>query len=152
MSTQASMVADSWVPTWMNISCSIFQASHALSCDICNMWVHIKCTNLSMFDYDFHRNNVNEPYICVKCDTQNRNAANLSTTIASPTNSSSLSPSSSTLPPPELDISSSSCDTFYTCHSSDFELLSDSDVDDLNSRGLNFNTLPSNFAKFEIPS
>ena len=40
---------------------------HAIECDICKTWVHIKCNKLDKKDYHFYQNNPDEPFICIKC-------------------------------------------------------------------------------------
>ena len=39
---------------------------HAIQCDICNFWVHIKCHNLNYIVYKYLQGN-NDPWYCITC-------------------------------------------------------------------------------------
>ena len=43
--------------------------NHAACCDICNLWVHIKCNNITKFCYRKLQNS-QEPWYCKKCIKQ----------------------------------------------------------------------------------
>ena len=38
----------------------------AVQCDLCELWVHIKCNNLSNLDYRYLQNS-NESWYCIEC-------------------------------------------------------------------------------------
>ena len=38
----------------------------AVQCDLCELWVHIKCNNLNCLDYRYLQNS-NEPWYCIEC-------------------------------------------------------------------------------------
>ena len=38
----------------------------AVQCDLCELWVHIKCNNLNYLDYK-HLQNSNESWYCIEC-------------------------------------------------------------------------------------
>ena len=42
---------------------------NSLSCDKCNLWVHIKCNNLNFLDYQYLNGN-DDPWFCLKCNTE----------------------------------------------------------------------------------
>ena len=44
---------------------------HAIKCDICQKWIHIKCNKYGKKDYKFHQNNPNETFFCIKCTADN---------------------------------------------------------------------------------
>ena len=55
----------------MTFLCKIFNKNvngndHAIQCDICNFWVHIKCNNLNYIDYKYLQGN-NDPSYCITC-------------------------------------------------------------------------------------
>ena len=39
---------------------------HAIQCDICNFWVHIKCNNLNCIDYKFLQGKKDPRYYLLK--------------------------------------------------------------------------------------
>ena len=41
---------------------------HAIQCDTCNFWVHIKCSNLNYIDYKYLQGN-NDPWYCITCSS-----------------------------------------------------------------------------------
>ena len=41
---------------------------HAIQCDICDFWVHIKCNNLNYIDYKYLQGN-NDPWYCITCSS-----------------------------------------------------------------------------------
>ena len=40
---------------------------HAIECDLCSKWVHIKCNKLSMKDYSIYQNDETTQFYCIKC-------------------------------------------------------------------------------------
>ena len=38
----------------------------AVQCDLCELWVHIKCNNLNYLDYRYLQNS-NESWYCIEC-------------------------------------------------------------------------------------
>ena len=47
---------------------NINDKDHAIQCDICNFWVHIKCNNLNYIDYKYLQGN-NDPWYCITCSS-----------------------------------------------------------------------------------
>ena len=41
---------------------------HAIQCDICNLWVHIKCNNLNYVDYKCFQGN-NDSWYYISCSS-----------------------------------------------------------------------------------
>ena len=40
---------------------------HAIECNICCRWIHLKCNKLSEKEYNFFQENKNMPFFCIKC-------------------------------------------------------------------------------------
>ena len=40
-----------------------------MSCDTCNLWVHIKCNNLSFIDYQYLNGN-DKPWLSLRCNSK----------------------------------------------------------------------------------
>ena len=40
---------------------------HAIECNICCRWIHLKCNKLSEKEYNFFQENINMPFFCIKC-------------------------------------------------------------------------------------
>ena len=142
----------------------------SICCDKCNLWVHFKCANISLsrFKYLSLTENRDVPFYCAKCrpiinSSPQHSSNNDSTSEVHPNPSqqhSSINPTlinttniTSKKPTLEADaetnLLNSSTSDFSSCHSSDFEFESDSD--DLESRGLNFNAVPSCSKNNHIP-
>ena len=50
-----------------NLCCKpVAKNHHAICCDICDQWVHIKCNNVSPADYELLKSS-GSPWFCVKC-------------------------------------------------------------------------------------
>ena len=45
----------------------VTNAHKALECGACMMWAHIRCNKLVKKDYDYHDNNPDAPFTCLKC-------------------------------------------------------------------------------------
>ena len=43
----------------------------AIECDLCKTWLHIKCNKYDKNDYEFHQENPDEPFFCIKCCAEN---------------------------------------------------------------------------------
>ena len=41
----------------------------SIYCDKCNLWMHIKCNNLNVLDYQYLNEN-DDPWFCLKCNTE----------------------------------------------------------------------------------
>ena len=37
---------------------------HAIECDLCSKWIHLKCNKLNTNDYVYHKNNGDEKFFC----------------------------------------------------------------------------------------
>ena len=44
---------------------------HAIECDICKTWVHIRCNKFDDNDYKFYQNNPDAPFYCINCTEEN---------------------------------------------------------------------------------
>lgn len=44
---------------------------HAIECDICHKWVHIKCNKFDKKEYKFYQNDPEAPFYCIKCTAEN---------------------------------------------------------------------------------
>ena len=42
-----------------------------IQCDICDIWIHIKCNFLNKNDYEYLQNSPNSPFYCIKCIEEN---------------------------------------------------------------------------------
>ena len=104
-----------------------------LECDICKIWVHFKCTDLTEAQFSFLEANEDIPFYCLVCKPRLLYADVISdsNTLYTNSNLNSSSPS----------IIYSSDFEFSSAHSSDFEYVDESDSE---SRGLNFDCLPTN--------
>ena len=111
-----------------------------LYCEICKLWIHFKCSNLTRAHYDFLAQNVNIPYNCRKCRPLSILADDILTTSS---NTNLLNTSSDSLSLHNNSSSSSSEIKFSDAHSSDFSYESDDTESDSDLRGLNFASLPS---------
>ena len=49
---------------------------HAILCDLCQIWVHIKCNHLNYIDYKYLQG-CNEPWYCLSCTTMHFPFGNL---------------------------------------------------------------------------
>ena len=118
-------------------------------CEICELWIHFKCSNLSKSHYDFLQTNVGIPYNCQKCrplfsvpDEISNNSSNpvVDRALSDYSNANDINNNSSLQG--DTSIISSDCE-FSDAHASDFTLESVNEVDsDSDLRGLNFAGLP----------
>ena len=77
---------------------------HAIQCDICNFWVHIKCNNLNYIDYKDLQGN-KDPWHCITCSSlifpficlNNKNFGSLLISKAGQTNNFSFDNNTSSL-------------------------------------------------------
>ena len=44
---------------------------HAIECDICHAWIHIKCNKFDDNDYKFFQDNPSAPFYCIVCSSEN---------------------------------------------------------------------------------
>ena len=101
-----------------------------LQCNTCNKWLHLKCTDLTLDQYNFLETNINSPFYCLICKPKTLCADGTSTNI-----NLSVSFDSS------LNDSNYNNDT-SSANSSDFVYVDETDSDS-ESCGLNFNSLPA---------
>ena len=106
-----------------------------LQCHVCKIWVHLKCTEFTEAQYNFLEVNEDIPFFCLSCKPRLLYADEILEDTSSNTNLSSADPS----PNLSSTLNSDSDYEFSDAHSSDFELVDDSDSE---GRGLNFNSLP----------
>ena len=45
---------------------NVHDKDKAVRCDLCELWIHIKCNNLSYLDYRYPRN-CDESWYCIEC-------------------------------------------------------------------------------------
>ena len=45
---------------------NVYDKDKAIQCDLCELWIHIKCNNLSYLDYSYLQN-CDESWYCIKC-------------------------------------------------------------------------------------
>ena len=106
-------------------------------CNICDKWIHFKCTNLTLTQYDFLEVNEDTPFFCLICKPR-PSYADLIFENINASNNNDVS-NSSTLPDNNNDNDTPNSSLYFSsAHSSDFEYIDDSDTDD---RGLNFESL-----------
>ena len=106
-----------------------------LQCNICKIWVHLKCTEFTEAQYNFLEVNEDIPFFCLDCKPRSLYANEIFENTSFNANLCSVNLS----PNPNLLSTSNTDSEFSDAHSSDFELVDDSDSE---SRGLNFNSLP----------
>ena len=102
----------------------------AIFCSACDHWVHLKCTDLTETQFNYHINNPEETYFCLKCTTPNSTSSSNSTRPSpSPLPTPQTRPCNPTLPsqnnnPETHNLSRSSHyspNNSLSYHSSDFE-------------------------------
>ena len=124
------------MPNWKYpcVSCTkpVKKNQKGLECNVCKLWVHLKCTDLTETEYKHLETNEDIPFYCIKCKPRTLNADLISENTTSILNIDTISSSNSSTYSTNLEISSA--------HSSDFEYVDESDSE--SSRGLNFNSLP----------
>ena len=99
-----------------------------LECNTCLKWVHLRCTDLNEDQYKFLEENINAPFYCQLCKPiPHPSDPVFDNTTVSTSNENILNDSTTST-------------EFSSAHSSDYEYIDDSDSD---SRGLNFDSLPS---------
>ena len=105
-------------------------------CDICKLWIHFKCTNLTKARYDFLATNINLPYNCHKCSPLPHIADEIL-----PTSSNNVEAPNANNIPSHNDSFCSADTEFSDAHSFDssFESI---DENESGLRGLNFASLP----------
>ena len=135
----------------------------AIFCEICKLWMHFKCSNLTKAHYDFLATNVDIPFNCQKCrpllsvadgilNTPSLTVDSISNAVTSSNtiNTYQQLPADSSVPHSNIhnsEIPSDASDVdFSDAHSSDFTLELEDDYD-CELRGLNFNNLPPQFHK-----
>ena len=122
------------MPNWKYpcIECTnpVKSNQRGLLCNTCNMWVHLKCTNLTKMQYDFLELNEDIPFFCLKCSSNPTYAVQMPEDAILNNSSSSLNSSI----------------YFSPAHDSDFETECD-DESVTDSRGLNFDSLPTHKAQ-----
>ena len=107
-----------------------------LECDICKKWVHFKCTDLTQGQFIFLEVNEDIPFYCLVCKPRLLYADAIQDMNTEYLNSNLNSP-------PNLSVEYNSDCEFSSAHSSDFEYVDESDSE---SRGLNFDSLPTKYA------
>ena len=147
----------------------------SVCCDLCNNWVHFKCTNLSVEQFEQLSRDIQLPYHCDNCNPNPTNSRSSSSNHLSlledcpcdtPENDLD-SPDRYPLSHPTLNDSTSSSDISFSSPNlsliseNDFDLVSCSDSDDscnLGLRNLDFPSLPKrrkktyiNFRSFKYP-
>ena len=45
---------------------NVHDKDKAVQCDLCELWIHIKCNNLNYLDYRYLQNR-DEPWYCIEC-------------------------------------------------------------------------------------
>ena len=45
--------------------------NRAISCDICDQWVHVRCNMLDAKDYTEMKNYLNKTFYCISCSNEN---------------------------------------------------------------------------------
>ena len=48
---------------------SIGDKENSIFCDLCKLWVHIKCNNLNYVDYQYLSGS-NDPWYCLNCNSE----------------------------------------------------------------------------------
>ena len=69
------------MPTAPQFPCStchknVNKNHRAICCDLCNIWIHIKCNFLNLTDYNRLKNNIN-PFYCINCISEIFPSSNL---------------------------------------------------------------------------
>ena len=162
-------------------NCVRERVQNSIRCTYCKLWVHLKCTTLTKAQFDFHNKNENQPYKCVKCQHANPPSSptlpspnpstpstsnlsnripypndddNITTPILNPTTITPNTDEPKTTETAETSIiedpDETTLSTNMSCHSSDFDYVTDSDNDN-ESRGLNFEAIPSTSKNKKIP-
>ena len=49
----------------------VTQIHHAICCDTCSKWIHIKCNKFATADYRFYQFNEQEKFTCMSCLAEN---------------------------------------------------------------------------------
>ena len=120
------------MPNWkypcLNCNKPVKNNQKGLECNTCKKWIHKKCTDLTDLEYNFLEENENLPFYCLPCHPRPHYADVICENLNIDTNNLNNSAVST------LDLSSA--------NSSDFVYVDESDSD-LESRGLNFESLPA---------
>ena len=51
---------------WRVCTKNVYDKDKAVQCDLCELWIHIKCSNLNYLDYRYLQN-CNESWYCIEC-------------------------------------------------------------------------------------
>ena len=67
---------------WYQFPCSVSDKSicdkeNSIFCDLCKLWVHIKCNNLNYVDYQY-LSGCSDPWYCLNCNSEIYALGNLS--------------------------------------------------------------------------
>ena len=117
----------------------------SICCDSCNLWVHLECTELTKAQFSYLSENTSAPYFCTKCSpSQSSSLPTFESTVhvttsPSPTLINPLNVNR-TIPDHDSSILSAISEYPSSCHSSDFDY--ETDLDDLEIRGLDLNSIP----------
>ena len=146
------------------VSCSrpVKSNQKGFQCNSCHKWVHFKCMDLTISQYNFLAKNEDLPFYCLECKPRPRYADTLfentiitaTTTPSSSMNSGIRNTTFIESTPTALSHNDNSFNTynssldssvdFSDAHSSDFDIVS-TDESDNDLRGLNFASLPTQF-------